>query len=235
MFIGIAGLIAFAAGAVQLLPSIEYSHRAVRFVGVPAFPASDRIPYYYLHDGVYAHSFLNLLIAPGLGRLIGPFEAVNPYFGVFPLLLSAIGIWKNWGQPWVRYLTGLAAASFLYALGPPSLLHGLSYALIPWLSIAREASRFMYLAGSPRSQFWRPTVWGLYFRRAMGDWGAQTKRQMGRRPKARVTAPLGLRAIYAQPELDSWVSLLRSCWWSRHWLLFRYVTSGPQRSHRPGF
>lgn len=62
-------------------------------------------------------------------------------------MLAAIGIWKGWRWPWVRYLTGLAGAAFVYALGSLSLFHGVLYALTPYLWVAREASRFMYLAG----------------------------------------------------------------------------------------
>jgi hypothetical protein len=46
----------------------------------------------------------------------------------------------------VRYLAILAAGAFIYSFGPFSLLHGVMYALIPKLWLAREASRFVYLA-----------------------------------------------------------------------------------------
>jgi hypothetical protein len=46
----------------------------------------------------------------------------------------------------VRYSAGLAIAAFLFSLGASSLLYGLIYALVPLLWMAREASRFLYLA-----------------------------------------------------------------------------------------
>ena len=46
----------------------------------------------------------------------------------------------------VRYSAGLAVAAFLFSLGAASLLYGLIYALVPLLWMAREASRFLYLA-----------------------------------------------------------------------------------------
>jgi hypothetical protein len=73
-------------------------------------------------------------------------EYVNPYAGVFPMLLAIIGVMKSWNNRWVRYLAGLAIASFLYSMGSFSIVHGLLYAITPFLWLAREADRFMYLA-----------------------------------------------------------------------------------------
>ncbi|MGA3043367.1 MAG: hypothetical protein ABSF54_21545, partial [Bryobacteraceae bacterium] len=145
LIVGVAGVTAFAAGAVQLLPSIEYSHRAMRFVGGTGLPASDRIPYKYLTDRLYIQGLVNLLIAVPR-REIGGGEDITPYLGVFPLLLAAIGVWKKWRRRWVPYLTGLAIAAFAYSLGPASLLHGVLYVLAPFLWLAHESTRFVYLA-----------------------------------------------------------------------------------------
>jgi hypothetical protein len=71
---------------------------------------------------------------------------MNPYLGAFPLLLAIIGVWKAWSNVWVRYLTGLAAGAVVFSLGSFSLLHGLLYSLAPFLWIAREAARSLYLA-----------------------------------------------------------------------------------------
>jgi Bacterial membrane protein YfhO len=53
---------------------------------------------------------------------------------------------RYWNNMWVRYMAGLAIASFLYSMGNFSLLHGILYAVAPLLWMAREADRFMYLA-----------------------------------------------------------------------------------------
>jgi hypothetical protein len=66
--------------------------------------------------------------------------------GVMPMALAAVGVWRCWAMPWVRYLGLLALAAFLYSLGPFSLLHGIVYAIVPKLWAAREAERFMFLA-----------------------------------------------------------------------------------------
>jgi hypothetical protein len=96
-------------------------------------------------DALYPYTFLGLLI-PAFAGSASSGEYVNPYVGVFPLILAIIGIWKQWACLWVRFLAGLAVIAYLYSLGTFSLLHGLLYAVTPFLWMAREANRFMYLA-----------------------------------------------------------------------------------------
>jgi len=135
---------ALAGGAIQLLPSAEYSHLAFRYLGAITLPATEKIPYKYMGDALWPHGFLGLLV-PSLAGNASSGEYINPYIGVFPLLLAIIGIWKRWEYLWVRYFTGLIAAACLYSLGSLSLLHGFLYAVTPYLWMAREANRFMYL------------------------------------------------------------------------------------------
>jgi hypothetical protein len=143
--------IGLAAGAVQLLPSMEYSAHAVRFLSGTALPATQKIPYAYLRDYASPQSLASYLLFPAFLEKIGPVgagtgEVFNPYLGVFPLLLAVIGLWKCRANLWVRYAAGLAVASFLFSLGQASLLYGLIYATVPLLWMAREAGRFLYLA-----------------------------------------------------------------------------------------
>ncbi len=134
-----------AGGAVQLLPSAEYSGQALRFVGPALLPATQRIPYAYMGDGLWPHSILAFVVESFAGTAASG-EYLDPYLGVFPMLLAIIGIWKCWSNRWVRYLSGLALTATLYSLGSLTLLHGLFYAVTPFLWMAREADRFMYLA-----------------------------------------------------------------------------------------
>ena len=134
-----------AGGAVQLLPSAEYSHRAIRFLAGTALPATEKIPYAYLGDALWPHSILGMIVGAFSGNASSG-EYISPYFGVFSMLLAAIGTMKYWDKRWVRYLAGLALLSFLYSFGNFSLLHGILYALAPILWMAREADRFVYLA-----------------------------------------------------------------------------------------
>jgi hypothetical protein len=144
--LGVIGFVAFAAGAVQLLPSMEYTRHSVRWVGAPdPLPATEKIPYAFLREGMAPQGILTFLMFAAFDGNVGTVE-VNPYLGAFPLLLAIIGVWKTWSNPWVRYLTGLAAGAFVFSLGSFSFLHGLLYAIAPFLWIAREPARFLYLA-----------------------------------------------------------------------------------------
>ena len=221
LIVGVAGLAAFAAGAVQLLPSMEYSHQAIRFASGTGLPASDRIPYKYLTDRLYAHGILNLLVAVPRGE-IGSGETVSPYLGVFPLLLAVIGVWKKWRHRWVPYLTGLAIAAFAYSLGPASLLHGILYVLTPYLWLAREADRSVYLADFALAALAAYGVEALFCSPSAG-W-----EPLGKILKwMAVAGVLGLvvPALYAKPELSPWISLSLVLV-VVSWLLFRYIASG---------
>ncbi len=145
--IALIALVGMAFGAVQLLPSIEYSRLAVRSIGAEnAVQATHKIYYSDLRGELWPRSlFALLLVDPFPHDTVGG-DGFNPYFGVLPFLLAVVGVWQNWQNVWVRYLAGLAVATFFYTLGAYSFLHGLLYALVPYLWIAREAGRFIYLA-----------------------------------------------------------------------------------------
>ena len=135
-----------AAGAIQLLPSAEYSARAIRFVSGTSLPATQKIPLAYLVDSILPRTLLGYLFSWNFQGKLGPGEVLSPYLGIFPLLLAIVGLWKGREHAWVRYSAGLAVAAFLFSLGATSLLYGLIYALVPLLWMAREASRFLYMA-----------------------------------------------------------------------------------------
>ncbi len=217
--------VGLAAGAVQLLPSAEYSTHAIRFLGislVPSLPASQKIPYAALSDGLWPHSFVLYLIPTAFGP-IGTGEITNPYLGVFPLLLAVIGVWRNWREPIVRYLAAVVVLVFLYTLGGYSWIHGLLYAIVPFLWMAREAGRFVYLAGfampilaafgldtlfgEPKAAHWEP------LRRILG-WVVIA-----------CLAVLFVSAIYAQPPLNPWMSFSLVMIIAAYGL-FRFITSG---------
>ena len=130
----------------QLFPSVEYSGGAYRLLGAPGFlPANVKNPYADMQDEFYPHAISYLALAFGYVGNASQGEATNPYIGVFPLLAVVVGVRRYWGNPWVRYLSGLAVAAFLYCLGTFSPLNGLLYAVVPKLWMMREATRMTYL------------------------------------------------------------------------------------------
>ncbi len=212
---------ALAGGAIQLVPSAEYSGQVIRALGVTSLPATEKIPYAYMGDSIWAQSALGMLLtltgSPGNG------EYVNPYMGVFPLLLAAIGVSTAWGQMWVRYMTGLAIAAFLYALGSQSLLHGLLYAVTPLLWMAREASRFLYLADFAISVL---AAFGLdaLFRGAHGK-SMDSLRTAFKWIAGASAAALVYPVVLGKSDMNPWISLsllFIIC----SWILFEFITRG---------
>lgn len=138
-------MFALASSAIQLLPSMEYSQLAYRFGEGGALPATEKIPYPLLTKGLQPNALVGLLFyAPAASIAVG--EALKPYIGVLGLALAVVGLVVRHRDPFVRYSAGLTGASFLYSLGGYSLLHGVAYSSIPFLWLAREPARFMYVA-----------------------------------------------------------------------------------------
>lgn len=137
--------VAAGVGAVQLLPSQEFSHLTLRFIDGGTIASSEKIPYDRLNPGMWPQSIITVLFPSGFDGKIGGGEISIPYIGVFPFFLAVVAIFKCRGQVWVRYLAGLALLAFVYSLSEFSPLHGVLYALVPYLWMARAASRFLYL------------------------------------------------------------------------------------------
>lgn len=219
----IAG-VGLAAGAIQLLPSLEYSRHAYRFLGAPMLPAADKIPYAYESDGALPHSFSTLLLFFAFNGQAAAGEYFNPYTGVFPLLLAAIGIWKTWSEPWVRYFTGLAVVGFLCALGSYSLLHGLLYALVPFLWMAREPARYTYLisfAAAILAAYGAETLFSEASR--ISSWSRLNR--ILNWVLIACAAALAVPAVFGRPEINANNSFCILMIFASYGL-FRYVTRG---------
>jgi hypothetical protein len=195
----------FAAGAIQLLPSMEYSRQAYRFLGAPMLPAAEKIPYAYVSDGASPLSFSTLLLFFAFNGKVAAGEYWNPYAGVFPLLLAGIGVWKKWSDPWVRYFTGLAAAAFLCSLGAYSLLHGLLYAVVPFLWMAREAARYSYLISFAVAILAAFGAEALFSEAAQAtSWGGLNR--ILNWVLVACAAALAVPAVFGRPEINPWNS-----------------------------
>lgn len=139
------GVVTFCTAAVQLLPSLEYSPLAYRYLGEPMLPATQKIPYAYLSTGCWPQALFGFLFGFPFDGNIGAAEGFTPYLGALPFLFVLLAIYRSWHKRWVRYLFGLALVSFFYTLGEFSFLHGLMYATFPVIWMAREAPRALYL------------------------------------------------------------------------------------------
>jgi hypothetical protein len=214
--------VGFCVGAVQIFPSIEYGHLALRWVGdAPPIPAENKIPYAYIKDGLAPHAYLGMVFASVIG---GPGESISPYIGVFPLLAAIIGIMKCWNSLWVRYLTGLAVLAFLYTLGEQSLLHGVLYAIFPFLSMAREAGRFIYLACfalSVLAAFGIETLLCKPFQKPA--WNGLNRVLMG--VVIACAAALAITTFFGRPEINRWVAFSILMIFASYGL-FHYVIRG---------
>jgi membrane protein YfhO len=223
--IALIAIVGFAAGAIQLLPSMEYSHHAIRFLGnAGALPATEKIPYQDLSDTLWPQGFITMLIPQAFNGIAGSGEVINPYLGVFPLLLAILAVWKNWTNRWVRYLTSLAIAAFLYSLGAFSLLHGMLYALVPGLWMAREAARAVYLLDFSAAilvGFGLDTLLCSGFPRLVST----TLRRILNGIVIACGAGLFAPALYGRPEINLWVTFSILLIFLSY-ALYRYVASG---------
>ena len=138
----IIGIVSILFGAVQLLPTFEYSPLAYRWVGDESpIRSFQRIPYSVLGATAFGPQSIFAFL---LGELDAGPSDMTTYFGVLPLILVIIGVWKYWTRPLIRYLAALAVLAWVYTWGASSFLHGILY-LVPNLEVAREADRFIYL------------------------------------------------------------------------------------------
>lgn len=218
-------IVGFAAGAVQLLPSMEYSAHALRFLGgpAPAIPATEKIPYAYLRDGLSANSILTFLF-PGFSGNVGSGEFSNPYIGIFPLMLAVAGIWKCWANLWVRYAAGLAAAAFLFSLGGFSFLHGILYALVPYLWMAREPGRYIFLSDFGLILLAAFGAETLFSNAAVpGSWSGMIR--ILKWVAIAYAAAFAVPALFGHPEIGPWISLSIILFFAA-FLLFLYASKG---------
>lgn len=136
-------IFAIAYASLQLLPSLEYSKQAYRWVdSVNPTLVAQRIPYSIVGTD-------NLLPPHGFVLTLFPYLSGvenSPYLGILPLLLVLLSLPLVKKKRVVSLAFGLALVAALLSLGRFSPLHGLAYALIPGFDKGREASRIFLLA-----------------------------------------------------------------------------------------
>lgn len=131
---------AFAVGALQILPTVEYGRQAIRWVQAEQ-PVGwhDKVPYKVHED--YSIKPLSLLsiVIPGMDR------TVNPHIGVVAFGLALVGAAAAWRDRRARWLAVIALGAFVFSLGPATLLHGILYATIPLVEKARAPAQALML------------------------------------------------------------------------------------------
>lgn len=129
-------------GAVQLVPSLEYSLLAYRWFGDGFVQASSPIP--YSHSGTDANlgprAFLNALF-PYLGT-----ADTSPYIGILPLALGLFAVSARRENRGMRWCLLLSVSFLVMAMGGFTPIHGLVYFLVPGMNRAREAARALLIA-----------------------------------------------------------------------------------------
>ena len=137
-------LVAGLVSAVQVLPAIEYSKLAVRWVGMDEPVSHDQPVAYSIHSAYGIQSFALLgTVLPGIHR------HTNAFMGLISVLFSVAAAWGLWGDERrgqaVRWLTLIGLGGLVFALAGETNLHGMLYALIPMLEKARNPSHAVLL------------------------------------------------------------------------------------------
>jgi len=136
-------LFGFAYASLQLLPSMEYSKLAYRWVdSVNPSLVSQRVPYSVAGtDNALPPHALLVMLFPFLTGVEN-----SPYVGILPMLLVLFSLPLVRKHSVVKGAFVLALFSAMLSLGQFSPLHGLMYALVPSFDKGRGASRIFLLA-----------------------------------------------------------------------------------------
>ncbi len=129
-----AMLMVAAASAFQTIPMAEYGARALRWTGSPQDPLGPAQTVAYT-----VHEQYSLPPSSLLGIFVPNVEwSWPPYIGIAAFALALLGAAMAWrSSPPVRWLSVIALAGILFALGPNSVLHGVLYAVFPLIDKAR--------------------------------------------------------------------------------------------------
>jgi Bacterial membrane protein YfhO len=133
-------IVMFMAGAAQTLPAYSYGADVVRWVGAShELGWKDNVPY-------SVHETFSLQPASVLGIFIqGIHTNTDPFIGLTVFLLGLSGVALAWKNAVVRILLGLAIGGLLYAFAGFTLLHGVIYAMLPFVEKARSAGMAVFI------------------------------------------------------------------------------------------
>jgi len=138
----LSGIVFLLTAGLQLIPSWEYGHTALRWVGA-AEPVSWAQPVPY---AVHEHAALGPLSIIGI-VIPGTARYGDLFVGLVAFALTLLAVARCW-QDWrVRFLAALTFSGFLYALGGATLFQGWLYAIVPFVEKARTPTTGVYLFG----------------------------------------------------------------------------------------
>jgi hypothetical protein len=126
----------------------------------------------------------------------------GPYFGIMPLLLVVVAMWRYWSNPWVKFLGVVAILAFLQGLGSYFLPHGVLYILVPYIDKLWEAGRFIYL-----THFAMALLAGFGMQVLLTEETSATSSLLKQILKWTViltAVALAVPALIRKPELDDW-------------------------------
>ena len=137
---GVFWIMAGAAGALQILPAMEYGRQAIRWVGAPEpLTWSQKVPYNVLSEyGLQPSSLLGILF-PGL------FVHSDPFLGITIFTLALAGLALAWPHWPARAMAAVALGGLFYSLSGYTALHGILYSLLPEVDKARSPSMAIVL------------------------------------------------------------------------------------------
>ena len=124
----------------QTLPAQEFGRLAVRWAGVDTpLRWNDRVPYtVHLDFSFTPSSLLGLVVPPA-------FHHVSPFLGATALLLLTAGLLLAWRHWQVRLFAAIGLGGLLLAMAGVNVLHGVLYAVLPFMEKARVPARAVVL------------------------------------------------------------------------------------------
>ena len=132
---GLFALCFLLVASPQIVSARELGQLSLRWVGAPEPITWDQRVPYLVHDqySFYPNSVIGIVI-PGI------FRHTDPYIGLVVVCLALIGTIVRWERPAVRIFLGLAVWGLFFSLGSAFFLHGVLYAVLPALEMARNPS-----------------------------------------------------------------------------------------------
>jgi hypothetical protein len=122
---------AILAAAFQVLPTLEYGVRSLRWVGAQN-PVGWNQPVPYL-----VHESLSMTPLQILGLVLPSIGGDGVFTGLTIVVLALVGIGRGFSRPETRILAALAVGGLLFALGGSTVFQGALYWLLPLLDKAR--------------------------------------------------------------------------------------------------